>query len=171
MNFILKLPSLKHITLVKVAASLWNQHDIMALVAELSKSPLFSKFDSIGAYIPDERKQKWQSIENKVIEKMLQLIVPTNLKEEISGYIQTVGLQILQWVVYHLKFCDFDLNLMNEFCWTPQGTIDKNKTAEVLIRNDSIDIATRYKLARVYCLENGITELWNKAIKNFFTVT
>lgn len=161
MNFILKLPSLEDITLIKIAASLWNQHDIRVLLKEFfSNSSQLHSLDELGIHIG--RKGKWLEIGNRVSENMLRLTMPTCFKEKISGYIQTIGLQIFIWIQYHLNYCDLDLDLPNELSWTPHGTIDKKKTAAALISNDSIDITTRFKLACIYCLEDDIRKLWNK---------
>lgn len=54
------------------------------------------------------------------------------------------------------------INLPHEFHWTPQGIIDEKKTAKLLIKDDSIDITTLYKMSCVYCLEDDIPKLWNK---------
>ncbi|KAG8192653.1 hypothetical protein JTE90_009684 [Oedothorax gibbosus] len=51
--------------------------------------------------------------------------------------------------------------LPDEFFWTPQGTIDKKKTAEALIKDESLDITKRYKLACIYCLKSDVDGLWN----------
>lgn len=162
MNFTVK-PSLEHIALVKIAASLWNQPNIRALVTEFWNLPLpplnntmFSPFTMIT-----ERERKWPRIQDKVIEKMAHLMIPTCLKEKLICYIQPIGMQILKWMRYHLKFCCFNLALPANFCWTSQGTIDKKRTAEVLIRDENIDVVTRYKLACLYCLEDNIPVLWN----------
>ena len=173
MNFILK-PPLEHIALVKVATVLWNHRDIRALILEFLNSPLFLQLerctDRRTTSLP--RREKWQTIEDKVIEKLPQLMIPVSLKEKLLGYIQAVGLQILKWMEYHLRYIQLNLNicldvkLPNEFCWTSQGTIDQKKTAEVLIKDEQLDITTRYKLACMYCLEDDIPELWNVLLQS-----
>lgn len=156
MNFIPKLPSLEDIALFKIAASLWNQYGIRDLLDEIfTNLPTFQdNYDVI--------KGRYLEIENEVLENMMQLTMPTCFKEKILGYIQTIHLQIFMWMQYHLSYCDLDLGLPNELSWTSYGTIDKKKTAEVLISDDSIDVATRYKLACIYCLEDDIRKLWDE---------
>lgn len=35
------------------------------------------------------------------------------------------------------------------------------KTAKILIKDENLYLSTRYKLARVYCLEDGSSKIWN----------
>lgn len=48
---------------------------------------------------------------------------------------------------YHDRNSYLGINLPDELRWTPQGTVDKKKTAEALIKDESLDITRRYKLA------------------------
>ncbi|GBM14348.1 hypothetical protein AVEN_55341-1 [Araneus ventricosus] len=154
MNYTL-MPSLEHIALVKVATTLWNQDDIRALIEKF-----YSEIVS-GRRI----REKWQVIEDKVVEKLPQLSQPEPLKSEILGFIKPIGSQILKWLEYHIKNCQLHMKLPN-LCWTPEGTVDKKKTAEVLSKDENLDITRRYELACIYCLEDDIPELWNKIPKN-----
>lgn len=149
MKYILK-PTLEDIALVKVVVILWNQDDIRALLNELS-FPL-----SVS-----DRTEKWQDIEFKVILKVLQLPQPKLLTKKMLGFISPIGTQILNWMKHHAdRF--FNIKLPNELCWTPQGTVDRKRTAEMLVKDDNLDIITRYKLACVYCLEDCVSEMWNE---------
>lgn len=161
MNFPLKL-SLEHIALVKIAITLWNKHDVRTSVEQSS----FSRSVDDGCRIPIELKGEWKNIEEKVALNVSQLAISTHLKEKVLCYTQAVGIQILKWMQYHIKCCNYDLGLPNKFCWSPRGTIDKRKTAEMLLKDESIDIITRYKLACTYCLEGDIFKLWNKIPEN-----
>lgn len=168
MNFIPKLRSLEDIALFKIAASLWNQYGIRDILDKNFRNlPTFQDdYNAIkGRYIKTER---------KVFENMLQLPLPTCLKKKIEVYIHTIHLQIFMWMQYHLSHCRLDLGPPKELFWTSYGTIDKKKTAEVLISDDSIDVATRCKLACIYCLEDDIRKLWNEVPdrqkKTFYSV-
>ncbi len=156
MNYTLT-PSLKHIALVKIATTLWNQDNIRALMAKFY-------FPLLGS----ERREKWQEIEDKVVEKVPHLPQPEPLKEEILGFIKPVGLQILKWMEYHRDLLNggYVKRNLSRLFWTPQGTVDKKKTAEILIKDESLDITKRYKLACIYCLEDDVPELWNKIPEN-----
>ncbi|XP_067130146.1 uncharacterized protein [Centruroides vittatus] len=151
MNYTLT-PQLKHIALVKIATTLWNQDDIRALMAKF----YFPLLDS-------EIREKWQEIEDKVIERVSQLSQPEPLKKEILGFIKPIGLQILKWIEYHRNFLtgSYVKKNLSRLFWTRQGTVDKKKTAEALIKNESIDITSCYRLACIYCLEGDVRELWD----------
>ncbi|WP_265040588.1 hypothetical protein [Wolbachia endosymbiont (group A) of Ectemnius continuus] len=149
MNYTL-MPSLEHGALIRTAITSWNQSDIRALMTEFY-------FPLLGS----ERREKWQEIEDKVIEKIPQLPQPEPLKKEILGFVKPIGLQILKWMEYHDENCYLGIDLPNELCWTPQGAVDKKKTAEALIKDENLDITRRYRLACIYCLEDDVRELWN----------
>lgn len=156
MNYILK-PSLEHITLVKIAAILWNLPDVRALMMKFCL-PLQPCEESPS-------RKKWQAVEEIVIEKVSKLPQPRHLQEKVLGLVKPIGLQILKWIEYHCKNF-LGVNLPNEFCWMAQGTLDKKKTAGVLIKDEQMDITERYNLACIYCLEEDIPKLWNKIPEN-----
>ncbi|WP_264339069.1 hypothetical protein [Wolbachia endosymbiont (group A) of Cydia splendana] len=155
MNYTLT-PSLEHITLVKIAITLWNQDDIRALTARFY-------FRSL---ILSERRKEWQVVEDKVIEKIPELLLPEPLKKKVLNFIKPIGLEILKWREYHDQNSYLGIDLPNELCWTPQGTVDKKETAVVLIKDENLDITRRYRLACIYCLEDDIRELWSKMPEN-----
>lgn len=152
MNY-LQQSSLEHIALVRIAISLWQQSDIRNLIIKLSVP-----------FKHGNGREYWRRIEDKVMKNALQLPQPELLKQRVSGFIKPIGLEILKWIKYsHGSYSnDQYIDLPNVFHWTLQGTIDKAKTAEALIRDPKIDIRTRYNLACIYCLEDHIQELWNK---------
>lgn len=61
-------------------------------------------------------------------------------------------------------------DLPAEFAWTPQGTIDRAKTAQVLVKDENLGAIMRYKLACFYCLEDDIQKL-SKEIPEDFGLT
>lgn len=148
MNYIIK-PSLQQIALVKITAALWNQHDITDMVNFHIQSP------------NTELKERWPQMEQEVSGKVSQLPLPNLLKEKAEGFVRLIGFQILNCIEYHKRCLDI-CYVPDEFYFTSQGTIDEKKTAEMFIKDESIDIITRYKLACIYCLEDDILELWNK---------
>lgn len=153
MNCVQK-PSLRHIALVRIAISLWQQHDIRALIVKLCVS-----------LDPNNVREKWKLIEVKVIKNALHLPQPELLKHKVLEFVLPIGLEILKWIKYNHGSC-YSVDLPNEFHWTLQGTIDKTKTAEALMGDEKIDVRTRYNLACIYCLENRVQELWNKIPEN-----
>lgn len=144
MNYIL-VPSLQHITLVQVVAALWNQEDIRCLIKSSVSTPSLSR----------------PKIEDKVEDKLQQLLIPQPLKEKGIHFIKPIGLQIFNWLQYHCSDLYLLVQLPAEFSWTPQGAINRKTTAEMIIKDENIDLCTRYKLACIYCLEDYIHKLWN----------
>ncbi|XP_067139090.1 uncharacterized protein [Centruroides vittatus] len=148
------MPSLEHRTFVKIAITSWNQGDIRALA---SKFYFSSPILNIG-----KRKKEWPKVEDEVIKRVLKLSLPKSLKEELSSFVEAVGWQILTWIDFHNKRCNFVINLPNEFFWTPEDAIDKEKTSQMLVQDKNLDIVGRYRLACTYCLEDHIFILWNQ---------
>ncbi|KFM71539.1 hypothetical protein X975_17417, partial [Stegodyphus mimosarum] len=152
MNFSL-MPSLVHRALIKTTILLWNQDYIWALIAHFSESAL-----------PNE--EEWQIIEDNVIKKASDLLIPVSLKEKILTFIKPIGREIFKWREFHCPY--LGIRPRKNLCWTSLGTVDKKKTAELLMKDDktlpylTLDITTRYKLACIYCLENDIHELWKR---------
>lgn len=153
MKFVLE-PSLEHIALVKVVISLWNQNDVRAQITKLSSSDLYLSAE-------------WVKIEDRVMGKVSQLSLPHVLKEKMLGFVKPIGLQILGLMVYHCKIFCLYVSLPDELYWTPHGTVDRKKTAKVLVRDENLDISTRYKLACIYCLEDDIIHLWKSLPDEF----
>lgn len=83
-------------------------------------------------------------------------------KSKNLGVIHPVGLQVLSWVEYHNENPHFGANIPDEFCWTPQGTINKKKTAEVCVKDERVNVMLHYHLACSYCVENDIVKLWSE---------
>lgn len=161
MEFIHK-QTLESTSFVKIAVLLWNQQDVRELVAEFTNSNLFSQNDGDLALQPvfTLRKEKWQKIEDQVTSKLVKLNLPVIMKDKMLGFVQSVGLQILKFLEYHRRYYCLRLNSPNKICWTPQGTIDKKKTAEFLVGDERVAITTRYKLACIYCLEDSIFQIF-----------
>lgn len=148
MKYVLE-PSLEHITNIKIAVAICFEDDVKNLLRKF--------------YFPSRRgiKTKLIEIENILVQKVEKLPLPKNLKEKLLCLTRPVGFQISKWKQFHNN-CNIRVNLPKEFFWTPQGTIDRKKTAEGIIKAKSITITERYKLACIYCFEDDIKKLWEK---------
>lgn len=141
-------PSLENMADVKIATTLWNQNDIKDLISKVD-------FTCRTRTIMLKAKQDMKEIEKKVLENIKQLPLPEMMVKKL--YIaKHIGRQISKWMIFHN--CDFEipLNLPDELPWTAQGTIDIKKTAEILVKDDMLDISTRFKIACLYCFEDYI---------------
>ncbi|GIY41905.1 ANK_REP_REGION domain-containing protein [Caerostris darwini] len=150
------MPSLKHMALRTITASLWNQKDIKHLAALFCFQPIFN----------NDEHQQWQTIvEEKVKQNIYKLVMPESLISELIKLIKPIGLEILKWIMSHEKILG-DSCILNRLFWTSLGTVNYKKTAEFLITDDQLDLVKRYKIACVYCLYNDIPALWEKLSEN-----
>lgn len=155
--------SLEDIAAIKVAITLWNRNDIRAWVVKVHYQMLHAK--KLKTIQNSKKTEEWLRMENSVIDKVQKLPQPNILKEKILGFIKHVGLQILKWLEYHCA--DYlRVDPMAKLYWTVHGTIDRKRTAEALIKNENLDLSTRYILACIYCFEDVIPEIRNKMTKN-----
>lgn len=150
MNYTLN-PSLEYMTLLNVAVTLWDPRYIRDWVKKFCTA-----LDS------GELREQWLNITDIILAKAQQLPLPELLKEKTLVFVRAVDCQIVNWIDYHRVELHLNIGLPDEFCWTSQGLVDKKKTAEVLVKDEDIDITVRYQLACIYCLEGDIWELWDK---------
>lgn len=136
------LPSLKHIALINACTSFWT--------------PVHSyKLNSF-----EEFSNRWYEIEHRIKQNVRQLNLPKTLKKQILCLIKIIGCQIRKWMEYHDQ--NMSILLADDFCWTQGGTIDKKKTAEIILKNEALPAPTRYKLACIYCLDYYIPVIWKE---------
>lgn len=136
--------SLKCTSSVRIAILLWNG------------------IQSIPSYSFNQFMEQWQAIEDSIKRNVCFLHLPKLLEGELKCFVKPIGFQILKWLFYHKDIVLVSIMFINKFYWTDRGTIDRKKTAEWLVANQDIQVANRYKLACIYCLENEIPVLWSK---------
>lgn len=153
MNYIL-MPSLEHIALLKIVITLWNRDYIQDLVSQFYFTPL----------IISETRKEWKKIEDKVSEKIQELPLPKLLKKQLPNFVEAIGWQILTWKKCYRNLLgeSYVTIYLRKLCWTLQGTVDKKKTVEILIKDESLHICKRYMLACTFCLEDYIYILWEQ---------
>ncbi|CAL1294432.1 unnamed protein product [Larinioides sclopetarius] len=149
-------PNLEDMALSKVTVTLCKQAEIKTLIKACDyHKMIYKKF-------PYEEQKDWKLVQLKAVEKMSMVCIPEKLRKRVLDRVWHVSLEICKWIDYHTKNSYLGIEAPDDFCWTPQGKIDKRKTAETIIRNERIDIRKRYKLACLYCLEDDIRILWEK---------
>ncbi|KAF8789789.1 hypothetical protein HNY73_007702 [Argiope bruennichi] len=149
---------LQEITLRRLVVILWNGYDILASIGKHHiKSMLYCEF-----------KSEWcETVESKVITKISKLALPDLLTEQMIQIAKPIGLQIRRWKWFHEKYLsdsreEFDVPVLTKLCWTSEGKVDYQRTAEEIIRCKIVDIVKLYKLACLYCLEDYIPVFWKE---------
>ncbi|GBM26244.1 hypothetical protein AVEN_17836-1, partial [Araneus ventricosus] len=156
LNLVSKL-SLNEMALRRVIVNLWYESDISAAVGGLRK---------VESPSGCARSVLWEIVINEVKEKVSKLMLPVSLKKRLMDLVRPIRSEIRIWAVYHKHILnylpdeDLDMHIFEQLCWTCTGAIDYRKTAELLVRLETLDIEKRYRLACLYCLEDYIPVLW-----------
>ncbi|GFX73661.1 uncharacterized protein TNCV_5025651 [Trichonephila clavipes] len=102
----------------------------------------------------------WEEI---VSRKISSLGIPNIMRSELISIIRCICIEIDRWHKDHKDIFHFDfIDFQRYFCWSSQGKIDRAKTAQSLIKNETLRISERYNFARHYCFENDVKFLWKK---------
>ncbi|XP_055939139.1 uncharacterized protein LOC129968858 [Argiope bruennichi] len=137
------LPSLKHMTLAKIAITICKEPEISCSIYELD-------------YLWDKniREGRWKRLMEKAEEKVSKLHIPPRLQQNILAVIKPISLEMAKFKHDHLYFLGnrFDFQRCRLF-WTHEGILDRQKTIQVLIRDEHICIINRFILAICYFLE------------------
>ncbi|GFY54096.1 uncharacterized protein TNIN_465711 [Trichonephila inaurata madagascariensis] len=101
--------------------------------------------------------------EETVSRKISCLGLPNIMRGELMSIIRCICIEIDRWHKDHKDIFHFDfIDFQRYFCWNSQGKIDRAKTAQSLINDESLHISERYNFARHYCFENDVKFLWKK---------
>ncbi|KAF8789446.1 hypothetical protein HNY73_007384 [Argiope bruennichi] len=169
--FVLKL-SLQEMALRRVVVKLWNEKEILTSIVNFRKEVTPDHESERAGRCCQEKekdsKELQEMTENKVKNKVKNLVLPESLKKQMMLIIKPIGSQILRWKMSFRKRnainCsdDWDIDILEQLCWTSTGTVDYGKTAENLVRLKTLDVVKRYKLASLYCLTDCIPVLWKE---------
>ncbi|GFS37693.1 hypothetical protein TNIN_414661 [Trichonephila inaurata madagascariensis] len=97
----------------------------------------------------------WEEIVSRKISCLS--VLPKNLEIELRSFIHLICLEIDEWQQDH-KNCPFPSEvLQRDFCWNPQGKIDRTKTARALIK-------TGFPV-NLCLVANELTEVFKTSIK------
>ncbi|GFS89541.1 uncharacterized protein NPIL_221711 [Nephila pilipes] len=98
---------------------------------------------------------------NLVLKKIALLPMPKLLQREVLFFVRYIRLEIKKWMSNHRRI----LRCFEEptsFHWKSSGKINYEETAKALIRNEKLDIRTRYALASFNYLKDDAIYLWSK---------
>lgn len=138
--------SLQDLSAFKVSASLWHRR--IALKIEKLPNRCF--------------------IVDKIRDDLLKLALTESARDKVFEFIDPIGGEIYLWALQHIHFNKILSNesISNEFVWSIDGTIDKAKTAELILEKKTENVSSRYQLACLYCLEDQIQILWEQLDEN-----
>ncbi|KAF8796929.1 uncharacterized protein LOC129981910 [Argiope bruennichi] len=149
------MPTLTHMTCVKIATYLLEDRDISELLDKDTVIPYqFNFFDRC-------RYELWKLIEQQAMLKLSFLPTPLSLK--VAKTIQPMHFQIMMWLMDHdlmPRRKGFCINYRRILCWKINGTIDRKETAKRYVQNRSIDSRDRFIMACNYFMIDDILCLW-----------
>ncbi|GIY83642.1 hypothetical protein CDAR_61081 [Caerostris darwini] len=139
------VPSLQHMTYMKIAVTLCNQTDMKAPFNEL-------KTFHIDPYATEQFGIAF-SIVDRATQKVNVLQIPEKLKQDLISVLESTVLRIDDWFIEHSYILEPDFDDMSSFHWRSEGSIDRVKTAQALLRREDAPARMRFKFASRYCLE------------------
>ncbi|XP_042901501.1 uncharacterized protein [Parasteatoda tepidariorum] len=165
---VLPIPTLKNVAIVQIVTSLLAQPDIeMELKKMVKEVQDTERMQHVVGYY------NFSEIGNIILHKLTLLCIPKKLHQEILDFVKPIGMHMIRcfdlrkWEHYYL----YNSISKKTFHWTSWGTIDKIRTLEQAVFDNSSEIdsesqETLFEFACHYCLENCIFELWNRMTKN-----
>lgn len=157
------------IAAVKVAIEICNNPELKREILCASGSD----YDiNKGSYEYGSKKQWNEIVEKKATVILENLGIAKQLQEKVMGIVHLVGVRMLTWAEYHegtLGFSrEYSVNFLNNSFFTQQGIIDNKKAAEKLMKDESLNIKQKYKLACLYCFTDHIPALYRQITKEEF---
>ncbi|GIX76094.1 hypothetical protein CEXT_460921 [Caerostris extrusa] len=89
--------------------------------------------------------------------------IPELLEKKLLDYVRYLAVECRVWIRSHsmyLKGCALDQ--FPNIRWRWDGRMDRQKTAEAIVRAGSVNTRHRFQLACGYCLKEDILSVWNE---------
>lgn len=157
---------LSDISVIKVAIEICNNPE---LKREILCVPGSDYDIDKGNYQYSSKKQWNEIVEKKATVILENLGIAKQLQEKVIGIVLLVGIRMLTWAEYHegtLGFSrEYSVNFLNSSFFTQRGIIDNKKAAEELMKDESLNIKQKYKLACLYCFTDHIPALYRQMTK------
>ncbi|GFX91056.1 uncharacterized protein TNCV_5106861 [Trichonephila clavipes] len=118
-----------------------KENTLVSVTAKLLSDPYFRLI------IKRWTDEKWKK---DVRSKISICNIPLTLVEEIIVLMKPLALEIHNWMVDHNGIFTEEQECSLEFCFNPDGTLNRVKTAELLIHSKLLNDATRFMLACQY---------------------
>ncbi|WP_342270958.1 hypothetical protein [Candidatus Tisiphia endosymbiont of Parasteatoda lunata] len=122
------MPSLQHVSISNIIITLWNQVDIKYQIVKL--------FNEYEDDFYTDIYELFLKIEDKVLDKVLQLSVPDRIRKILSNIIHPTGKEIFGWIMYQDQYIfntgyyghqypkSIAINYIDDLVWTARGIID-----------------------------------------------
>ncbi|WP_347938850.1 hypothetical protein [Rickettsia oklahomensis] len=153
------MPSLKHMSAVKIIITLWSQADIQNEIIKLSH------VSQRYTYSEDMNKL-CQEVKSKIFDRILELSRFKSIRKILSDVVNPIGQEIFDWMEYQDRsiFCNdqyqamhhIAVNYIGSLVWSSRGIIDYQETARILFLKKELSNNYKYNLACNYCLEDKI---------------
>ncbi|GIX76093.1 hypothetical protein CEXT_460911 [Caerostris extrusa] len=89
--------------------------------------------------------------------------IPQLLMENLIVYVRYIAVECREWISVHAMYLEgYALDQFPNIHWRWDGRIDRQKTAEAILRAGSASIEHRFRLACGYCFKEDILSLWNE---------
>ncbi|GFR28942.1 hypothetical protein TNCT_677571 [Trichonephila clavata] len=81
--------------------------------------------------------------------------IPITLQEDIIALIKPIKSEVLNWMEDHFEIFTWEMSLNSQeflldFCFNPNGTVNRVKTADLFIHSKEFDVQTRFVVACQY---------------------
>ncbi|GFR14943.1 uncharacterized protein TNCT_227111 [Trichonephila clavata] len=87
--------------------------------------------------------------------------LPIEVQKQVVGLVMVLSLEIENWFDCHKSFLfGDDLYLRKRIAWYSNGIVDRFKTAQIFIEDESLSIKRRFQLAFKYYFEKNARKLW-----------
>ncbi|GFT16887.1 uncharacterized protein TNCV_3193541 [Trichonephila clavipes] len=83
-------------------------------------------------------------------EEMSSLGIPVVLQDDVITLIKPMNLEVTNWMEDHDEIISENQECFLEFCFNADGTVDRIKTANLLIHSKRLSVTTRFMLACQY---------------------
>ncbi|GIY54985.1 hypothetical protein CEXT_296351 [Caerostris extrusa] len=94
---------------------------------------------------------------------MTNLKIPEKLKPDLIFVLKSMVLVTCKWFMDHSDILEPDFDDVSSFHWRCEGTIDRVKTAQALVRREDAPVTMRLRFATCYCLEEDVRRLQTMA--------
>ncbi|GFR23483.1 hypothetical protein TNCT_585761 [Trichonephila clavata] len=136
----------------KEPATLLNDAQVAKIFSKRIKPNLSHKYKHLFTGNGKDYSLTIKQFEILVDQKLSTLSLPNMFRNEVMIFVRFVLMESYKWLQDHEELMLFTTNLQNNFQWTQDNKIDRQKTAKAIIANDNISLIYRFIMASHYCI-------------------